>query len=62
MEGLQKLKCGTCGTMFMSENGNTLCPSCLEGSTKGQSHEQVTKLDMEDVAAATNENLNHLFI
>ncbi|MFI5423504.1 MAG: hypothetical protein WBP88_05225 [Nitrososphaeraceae archaeon] len=39
MEGLQKLKCGTCGTMFMSENGNTLCPSCLEGSTKGQSHE-----------------------
>ncbi len=39
MEGLQKLKCGTCGTMFMSENGNTMCPSCLEGATKGQSHD-----------------------
>jgi hypothetical protein len=34
MQGIQKLKCTSCGIMFMSETGTTMCPSCSE-----QSHE-----------------------
>ena len=30
MQGIQKMKCTKCGTMFMSDTGNTVCPSCLE--------------------------------
>jgi rubrerythrin len=32
MQGIQKIKCSTCGTMFMSENNSTQCPSCQEQS------------------------------
>jgi hypothetical protein len=32
MQGLQKLKCATCGTMFMSETETQTCPSCSEQS------------------------------
>jgi rubrerythrin len=35
MQGIQKIKCSTCGTMFMSETNSTQCPSCQE-----QSHSQ----------------------
>jgi uncharacterized Zn finger protein (UPF0148 family) len=28
MQGVQKLKCTSCDTMFMSETGTTMCPSC----------------------------------
>jgi uncharacterized Zn finger protein (UPF0148 family) len=30
MQGVQKVKCASCGTMFMSETGTTTCPSCSE--------------------------------
>jgi len=30
MEGIQKLKCTSCGITFMSENNNPLCPTCSE--------------------------------
>jgi rubrerythrin len=33
MEGVQKLKCTSCGTTFMSENNNPLCPTCSENSS-----------------------------
>ena len=32
MEGIQKLKCSSCGITFMSENNNPLCPTCSESS------------------------------
>jgi len=32
MQGIQKVKCGSCGTMFMSETSTTLCPTCQEQS------------------------------
>ncbi len=32
MQGIQKIKCATCGTMFMSETNSTQCPSCQEQS------------------------------
>jgi rubrerythrin len=32
MQGIQKIKCATCGTMFMSENSATHCPTCQEQS------------------------------
>ena len=35
MEGIQKLKCTSCGTTFMSETGMTKCPSCLEKESHG---------------------------
>ncbi|HEY6587142.1 MAG TPA: hypothetical protein VIY98_02525 [Nitrososphaeraceae archaeon] len=35
MEGIQKLKCSSCGTTFMSETGMAKCPSCLEKESKG---------------------------
>ncbi len=34
MQGIQKIKCSSCGTMFMSETDASLCPSCA-----GQSHD-----------------------
>ena len=38
MQGLQKLKCASCGTMFMSETDTTTCPSCSEQSHSHQEH------------------------
>jgi rubrerythrin len=32
MQGVQKVKCASCGTMFMSETEATTCPSCSEQS------------------------------
>jgi rubrerythrin len=32
MQGIQKLKCATCGSMFMSETNSTQCPTCQEQS------------------------------
>ena len=32
MQGIQKVKCTTCGTMFMSETNTTQCPTCQEES------------------------------
>lgn len=32
MEGIQKLKCTSCGTSFMSETDQSKCPTCLEES------------------------------
>ncbi|HJS64286.1 MAG TPA: hypothetical protein VJ767_05455 [Nitrososphaeraceae archaeon] len=36
MEGIQKLKCTSCGVSFMSENNVAICPSCIE--RQGQEH------------------------
>ena len=30
MEGIQKMKCSSCGTMFMSETQQDKCPTCVE--------------------------------
>jgi rubrerythrin len=30
MEGIQKMKCSTCGTTFMSETQQSKCPTCVE--------------------------------
>ena len=38
MQGLQKLKCATCGTMFMAETETTTCPSCSEQSHSHHEH------------------------
>ena len=38
MEGIQKLKCTSCGTAFMSETVMTKCPSCLDKESQGESH------------------------
>jgi hypothetical protein len=35
MQGGQKVKCTSCGAMFMSETGMKMCPSC----SSEQSHE-----------------------
>jgi rubrerythrin len=32
MQGIQKVKCISCGTMFMSETGINMCPSCSQQS------------------------------
>lgn len=32
MEGIQKMKCVSCGTMFMSETEQSKCPTCIEES------------------------------
>jgi rubrerythrin len=32
MQGVQKVKCTSCGTMFMSEAGVNTCPSCSESN------------------------------
>ena len=39
MQGVQKVKCASCGTMFMSETGSTICPSCSENHGN-QSHDE----------------------
>lgn len=31
MQGVQKIKCVSCGTMFMSETRASKCPTCAEG-------------------------------
>ncbi|HEX7275405.1 MAG TPA: hypothetical protein VF248_07325 [Nitrososphaeraceae archaeon] len=33
MEGVQKLKCSSCGITFMSESNSPLCPTCSENSS-----------------------------
>lgn len=33
MEGIQKLKCSSCGITFMSENNSPLCPTCSENTS-----------------------------
>ncbi|HYY86793.1 MAG TPA: hypothetical protein VE594_06785 [Nitrososphaeraceae archaeon] len=33
MEGVQKLKCSSCGITFMSETNSPLCPTCSETSS-----------------------------
>ena len=38
MQGLQKLKCATCGTMFMSETETNTCPSCSEQNHTHHEH------------------------
>ena len=35
MQGVQKVKCTSCGTMFMSETGNNMCPTCSENHSHG---------------------------
>jgi len=35
MQGVQKVKCTSCGIMFMSETGITACPSCSENQSHG---------------------------
>ena len=35
MQGVQKLKCTSCGVMFMSETGAAICPSCSENQSSG---------------------------
>ena len=39
MQGVQKLKCTSCGTMFMSETGANICPTCSEQSHSHSEHE-----------------------
>ena len=36
MEGIQKMKCSSCGTMFMSETQQTKCPTCVEQQQQQQ--------------------------
>jgi Zn finger protein HypA/HybF involved in hydrogenase expression len=36
MEGIQKMKCSSCGTMFMSETEQTKCPTCVEQQQQQQ--------------------------
>jgi Zn finger protein HypA/HybF involved in hydrogenase expression len=35
MQGIQKLKCTSCGVTFMSETEVTTCPSCSESKSHG---------------------------
>jgi len=35
MQGIQKLKCTSCGVTFMSETEATTCPSCSESNSHG---------------------------
>ena len=42
MEGIQKLKCTSCGTTFMSETGMAKCTSCLEKETQSGGHMSVS--------------------
>ncbi|HKO64623.1 MAG TPA: hypothetical protein VJU13_05435 [Candidatus Nitrosocosmicus sp.] len=37
MEGIQKMKCSSCGTMFMSENEQSKCPTCAEQQQQNNS-------------------------
>ena len=38
MEGIQKLKCASCGVSFMSTNDVSICPSCMERQSQGHGH------------------------
>ncbi len=40
MQGIQKVKCESCGTMFMSETTQTKCPTCIENQqgSSGSGH------------------------
>ena len=41
MEGILKIKCSACGTMFMSETQQSKCPTCAEqgsSSSGAESH------------------------
>ena len=38
MQGLQKLKCATYGTMFMLETETNTCPSCSEQNHTHHEH------------------------
>jgi len=37
MEGIQKMKCSSCGTMFMSETQQSKCPTCVEQNQQNNS-------------------------
>lgn len=37
MEGIQKMKCSSCGTMFMSETQQSKCPACAEQQQQNNS-------------------------
>ena len=37
MEGIQKMKCSSCGTMFMSETQQSKCPTCVEQQQQNNS-------------------------
>jgi|GraSoiStandDraft_41_1057321.scaffolds.fasta_scaffold78982_3 rubrerythrin len=39
MQGIQKMKCTSCGVTFMSENGASTCPSCASNSSLGHGHD-----------------------
>ena len=39
MQGVQKMKCANCGTMFMSETPTGTCPACSESGHGQGSHE-----------------------
>jgi rubrerythrin len=43
MQGVQKLKCTSCGTMFMSESGITTCPTCSENQD-GHHHDHESNM------------------
>ena len=40
MQGVQKLKCTSCGVTFMSETDTPICPSCSENRSHG--HENIS--------------------
>ena len=37
MEGIQKMKCSSCGTTFMSETQQSKCPTCVEQQQQNNS-------------------------
>ncbi len=39
MQGVQKVQCTSCGTMFMSETDTNTCPTCSENH--GHTHEDM---------------------
>ena len=39
IQGVQKVKCTSCGTMFMSETETNTCPTCSENL--GHAHEDI---------------------
>jgi hypothetical protein len=42
MQGVQKIKCANCGTLFMSETTTNTCPSCSESGRGQGSHEGIS--------------------
>ena len=59
MQGVQKLKCTSCGTMFMSETGTTMCPSCSEQNHEHREQESSNMTGGSAVVTATNFLLVH---